>query len=40
MDDLTPLAQQMNSQVTIDPVAKECPSDGFNVRLFVSFSPL
>lgn len=31
MDDLTPLAP-MSSQVTINPIAKDCPSDGFNVR--------
>ncbi|RDB29456.1 hypothetical protein Hypma_014815 [Hypsizygus marmoreus] len=30
MNDFTPLVRPQQSQVTIDPTAKECPSDGFN----------
>jgi hypothetical protein len=32
MNDLTPLNRPVQSQVKIDPAAKECPSEGFNVR--------
>ena len=31
MNDLTPLTRPVQSQVTIDPIAKDCPSEGFNV---------
>ena len=31
MNELTPLFRPVQSQVKIDSVAKECPSDGFNV---------
>ena len=32
MNNLTPLTRPLQSQVTIDPIAKDCPSEGFNVR--------
>ena len=28
---LTPLTRPLHSQVTVDPIAKDCPSEGFNV---------
>ena len=31
MNNLTPLTRPVQSQVTIDPIAKDCPSEGFNV---------
>jgi hypothetical protein len=37
MDDFFPLRKPLQSQVTIDSVAKPCPSEGFNVRIFLSF---
>ena len=38
MNDFTPLTRPLQSQVTIDPIAKDCPSEGFNVyQHFSSF---
>ncbi|KDR78946.1 hypothetical protein GALMADRAFT_1281525 [Galerina marginata CBS 339.88] len=34
MNDFTPLTRPLQSQVTIDAVAKECPSEGFNYPTF------
>jgi len=32
MNNWTPVTRPVQSQVTIDPIAKDCPSEGFNVR--------